>query len=212
MPEKVSITPEIFAKFHEYITNKGFTPLLKGEFQTDLKRYQLLAPSRIKRQEKGSEVGYRYEANDLVVKVWTTYLPEKGDVRMSDEGWVLIASLEDEALDFTHPLRRTKNFLNRLYKWAQVAKERVDKRPSCPCCNAAMNIGRGVSLKDRIWVCTQFADHPSRRIITLPWDALLSDKALDFVRADSRVESTHKAMLKRGSWKSAPPQEAHPVP
>lgn len=220
MPEKASVTPDIFGKFHERMLNRGFVPIQKGEFLTDLKRFELIAPKRIKRQEKGKEVGYRYEANGLVVKVWTTFLPEKGDFRNEDAGWVLITDKNDKAHDFTHDLRRTKYFLRRLYFWAQIAQERVDKRPHCPACGTLMDIGRGTTLKSRIWVCKHREKHPSRRHITLDWFALLSSGALKFLRSEEGLPYSpavaekgksapgRKAMLKRHAWRNYPREDA----
>lgn len=200
MPAQVLPSAEAFKKFEEKMLEKGFRKLGRSELRSDFKRLGLEAP----RPREGREVGFTFHANGLTAVVWTTYLEEAGEARQEDAGWVLIKE-GDTPRYFSHPIHRTKGFLCRLYKWAQVNKQRVEKRPLCPTCQAFMSIVPGPALKARYWECDRALRHPDHKKRTVMWDKPLSEGARRFVLAErqkraSGSKPTGAAMLKRKSW------------
>jgi hypothetical protein len=123
-----------------------------------------------------------------------------------------VIAKKDNALYFSHPLNRTKNFLVNLFRQAWIAKFRVENRPCCPDCGAFMEIVRGKQLKDRYWRCDQVRAHRNGRRKSFPWDVGLPRKAQAYVnalrqkrrayeaKAIAAGKNPYAAMLKRKPW------------
>jgi hypothetical protein len=205
MPKQVLPTPERFAQFCRAMEDRGYRRVSRKEFQKDFKRLSLIAPSaRI-----GAEIGFVFHANGLDVAVWTTVLRD-GGVREQDSGWVVIRD-RDEARYFTHPLHRTKNYLERLWKCAQVARQRVLNRPLCPECHQFMRIVNGRAIKARYWSCDRRYLHPSNKKNALDWDVGLSPKARAFVEKERKSRARHRRrMLKAGKRPGTALLKRHP--
>ena len=220
MPAKVLPSAEAFGKFREAMMGLGFRELLPIEFKKDWWRLRLVAPS----PREGREVGFSYTANGLEVRVWTTFLASEGSAREKDEGWVLIKS-GDRARYFTHPLRRTKHFLRRLYFWAQVVRFRVLDRPLCPVCGAYMRIAFGKAPKSRYWHCMRIARHQAGRPVWVDWDYALRSrpKALAFVLKERKKRERYRdkareegrplgaALRRRRGWRVTRPDNIVPA-
>lgn len=192
MPAKVLPDKERFERFSQYMETAGFRKLSGEEFSSSFKRLDLQAP----RPREGRETGFVFTANNLTVHVWTTFLERQGQARDEDAGWVLITE-GDKREYFSHPLMRTEGFLRKLYRVAQVAKERVQKRPLCPSCNAFMKITKGRALKSRYWSCT--GKSRVHRVQTLPWDYGLCDESIAILSALRKERKPyHKGLKKSG--------------
>ncbi len=207
MPSQVLPDEKAFAEFKQRLLALGFRELTNEEFTKSFKRLGLEAPH----SRESRETGFIFAANDLKAYVWTTYLSAERKSRASDAGWVLIAD-GDRAKYFTHPLRRTKNFLLKLSRYAWIARWRVLNRPLCPQCHGYMRIAYGLALKSRYWRCDKKAAHDPRRPIFLAWDNGLPPKALSFVKKERQPRRKYRqarkkaglpndvAMLNRKKW------------
>lgn len=131
-----------------------------------------------------SEIGFIFEANGLKVVVWTTW--EKADsmtrIRNSDAGWVIILDNE-RTVYFSHPIHRTKNFLQNLLYQVQIAWWRVLHRPKCPECDEFMDIAFGKGLKSRYWKCSRRLRHSNRKSINCPWDVALPSTIKNYLKS-----------------------------
>jgi hypothetical protein len=183
MPAFVQPDPARFWGMVKDLEKKGFRRISRNQFPRDQERLGIVLPER---RNRAAEVGLRYDENGLQVRIWTTYLESEERVQEEDEAWVIIRE-GDKARYFSHPIHRTKNFLERLWKWAQVAQQRVKRRPLCPCCKAYMQIANGKGLKSRYWECRKSWVHDDRQFKFLDWDIGLSLKARDFVTRERRL-------------------------
>lgn len=207
MPKKCLPESEAFSKFEEDLKGRGFRKISNAEFLTEFQRLGLKAP----RYRNGREVGYIFYANQYVVVVWTTWLEKEKVARDEDAGWVLIAE-KDKVLYFSHPIHRTKNFLQNLLMQARIACWKVRHRPLCPECNNFMDIVRGRALKQRFWKCGHKELHENKTNRFRSWDYGLPEEAIQYLKtirkkrrnyyADTRSEGKepHQAMLKRKRW------------
>lgn len=196
MPKKVLPDAEAFARFCEWMERRDYRKLTRGEFGRDFVRLGLEAP----RHREGREIGFVFYANRLEVRVWTTYLDPDGPAREEDAGWVLIKQ-GDKAKYFTPPLHRTKNFLRRLYQWADVARFRVLDRPVCPApsCNAFMGIRFGEGIGSRYWACMHINRHPSGAPEWADWDIGLKNRrprAYAFVLAERKKRAQTRKRIR----------------
>lgn len=165
MPKKVFPGIFDFSAFESAMTECSFRRISGIEFKSDFKRLGLEAP----KPRPGREVGFVFHANSLTVRVWTTWLSAERSIRDADSGWVLIVE-GDEAVYFSHPVHRTKNFFLNLFRQAWIARWRVLHRPLCPECNQYMGIVRGRALKSRYWRCDIIGLHNDGKPKTLDWD------------------------------------------
>lgn len=215
MPCQILPDEEAFASFKQKLLALEFRELTNEEFFKSFKRLGLEAP----RPLEGRETGFIFAANDLKVYVWTTYLSSARKSRDSDAGWVLIAE-GDKARYFTHPLRRTKNFLLKLSRYAWVARWRVLNRPLCPQCHNYMRIAYGLALKSRYWRCDHKESHDPRRPIFISWDHGMPPKALSFIKRERKPRRKYRetrkkegrpnnvAMLNRKKWTKYRPENS----
>jgi hypothetical protein len=191
MPIKVLPDKEAFGHFCLYMEKEGFRKLSGAEFLIPFRNLDLHAP----RPREGRETGFVFTDKGLKVHIWTTFLESEGEAREEDSGWVLIT--ENGRRDYcSHPLMRTEGFLRKLFRTAQIAKERVEKRPHCPTCNAFMHIAKGRAIKSRYWKCTGTSPH-YHRMRTLPWDYGLCDESIIFLQAQRRERRRYQTALKK---------------
>jgi hypothetical protein len=183
MPVFVQPDPARFWGMVKALEKKGFRRISRNQFPRDQERLGIVLPER---RNRVAEVGLRYDENGLQVRIWTTYIEAEERVQEEDEAWVIIRE-GDKARYFSHPIRRTKNFLERLWKWAQVAQQRVKRRPLCPTCKAYMHIAYGQGLKARYWECQKSWLHGNGQWRFLDWDIGLSPKAREFVNRERRL-------------------------
>ena len=214
MPVQVLPTPAHFENFRAYLLKEGFREIGFCEVFKTFARLGLEAP----RYHPGREVGFCFEANGWKVYIWTTFVISLQQARKEDTGWVLITK-GDKILYSTHPLRRTKYFLRRLYKYALIAKMRVINRPLCPSCQAYMDIERGRGLKSRYFICRKKAH---LKPIFINWDIGLSAWAKDFLKAERKKRALYRkkrradgktvgmAMLTRKRYKITRPENLLP--
>jgi hypothetical protein len=201
--------PEIndFSDFEKELKRRGFRRISGPEFSSQFERLGLKAP----RPRIGRELGYLFYANEYTVLVWTTWLLKQQEAREEDAGWVLIAE-KDNALYFSHPIHRTKNFLQNLLMHARIACWKVRHRPLCPECSNFMSIVRGRALKQRFWKCDRKGLHAGSKDRFRSWDYGLPEDAVNFLKpirekrekryAALRAagKKPHQAMLKRKRW------------
>lgn len=178
MPAQVLPNWESFSSFEREMRKLDFRVISIFEFRDRFRRLGLKAP----RPRFGSEIGFTFHANGLDVVVWTTWLVKERFARKEDAGWVLISD-GDEALYFSHPIHRTKNFFKNLYRHAWIARWRALHRPLCPECRGYMRIARGRAIKSRYWSCRERSRHQGRLIVRLDWDFGIPPRARKFLEA-----------------------------
>lgn len=210
VPSKVLPSPEDFAWLTQELVGWGFRPITDTEFRGDFRRLRLKAP----RLREGREVGFVFTANELTVKVWTTWLSEGMRARDIDEAWVLIVK-GDRPLYFSHPVHRTKGFLRKLSALAWLTRERVICRPHCPKCGHFMTITPGRGIKSRYWRCDRVMTHGDRLPADCGWDDPLSFEGQLLARNLRRTRQSyeknrreegkplHTALKKRKPWQRA---------
>lgn len=213
MPAKVLPSAEAFNRFGELVRARGFEAVTAAEFRRELAGVKLVPPEG-RRKRESRTLAYRYQANDLVVWVWTTYMPALERAAEHAAGWVLI--IEKNSIRYSsHPVPRTKNFLHTLLWLAVIAKWRVDHRPACPLCGTLMGIAFGGELKSRYWRCRSRRVHAG--MVTLDWKHDLPEAAIEFERkldearqkrfAEERAAGKEpgRAMKRRKRWTREPP-------
>lgn len=207
MPEKLLPGSKDFNDFEEELIKRGFRQISRPEFSRQFGRLELKAP----RPRPGRELGYLFHANQYNVFVWTTWLEKEQVAREIDAGWILISE-RDEVLYFSHPIHRTKNFLQNLLMQARIACWKVRHRPLCPECHHFMDIVRGRALKQRFWKCGRKELHGSGKNRFKSWDYGLPEEAFKYIlpirkkrkkgyaALRARGKKPHQAMLKRKRW------------
>ncbi len=220
MPKRAVLTVNDFLTIKNELERLGFREVGIYEFRNDFKRLGLQSPRKV----SGREVGFKFEANHLIVKVWTSFEKKTGEFRKKDAGWVLICQ-GDDARYFSGKLHRTKNFVARILSFAWISKWKVEHRPLCPVCHAFMEITTGSkNPKSKYWSCEKILSHPNGKKSRLDWDHGITrekmPKAYLFLmkkrkkaakyRAKLRKEGkpTDQAMFKRKKWKRKRPENA----
>ncbi len=86
--------------------------------------------------KEGLQVVLRAETETFFVYILTTVDWKTGTIKDIDEGWVFIVDKrEPKKISFYHkPLRRTKNYLDKISDVAEAEFNRVETMPSCPEC------------------------------------------------------------------------------
>ncbi len=146
----------------------GFVSISSKEIRQELRQSNRRPP----RPRKGREVGFVFGENELKVYVWTTWLEAESEAREEDAGWVLIVKGE-KILYSSHPIHRTKHFLDTLLAQARIARIRVKCRPKCWKCGEFMAIISGKALKTRYWYCGRLGHHKDNQSTFCSWDAPL---------------------------------------
>jgi hypothetical protein len=207
LPEKCLPNAEKFLDFEKELALRGFRRILGPEFSKQFNRLGLKAP----RPREGRELGYLYYANEYTVFVWTTWLLKEQAAREEDAGWILIAE-RDKVLYFSHPIHRTKNFLQNLLMQARIARWKVVHRPLCPECLHFMSIVRGQALKQRLWKCDRKESHAGGKNRFRSWDYKLPEEAVKYLKSIRKKrekrytalraegKEPHQAMLNRNRW------------
>ncbi len=184
MPKRAEITPQQFADFDRIMREEyGFKRIDPAKIAADRERLGLVFPKR--RREPGSEVGYYVQIRELTLMVWTTWFLEKGAPREHDQGWVLIAR-GDLVLHFEYPFNRTKNFLQRLRRYARINQVRLLTRRQCEHCKRHMQIVERDELKQRDWGCQHINDHPGQEQILYSFNEGLPPKMFKYQDRDAR--------------------------
>ena len=192
MPKKILPDEDDFAKFRKFLIERGFKVIAGSEFVSSFRKLGLSNP----RKRMGRETGFTFSDNGLTAVVWTTFLSAEGSAREEDAGWVLILE-GDKVKYYSHPLMRTAGFLNKLTKYAIIAKRRVKHRPQCPNCNKFMQIVRGRGLKSRYWKC------PEHRHVK-DFDNGLTEKMKNFLKSERLARRRYRRNLKKQGIKVTP--------
>lgn len=179
MPKQVLPDRVAFAYLGKKLLNWGFRRISDKEF---IDRYKVLGLMAPRPREGGREVGFVFEANDLTVTVWTTWLRIEQRARKTDAAWVVISDKEN-VFYFSHPIHRTKNFVRTLLRQAWIARFRVKNRPSCPKCGKFMEIAEGKGAKARYWRCSNKSKHDNKKNVHLDWDYGLPPKAKNYLKS-----------------------------
>lgn len=187
MPKLELPTMKDFLDFQTKMLKLGFKRIGKKEFKNDFHRLGLIAP----RTKVGREAGFDFFANNLRVKVWTTFVEEIEQARPSDLGWVLITK-GDDAQYFAHPMRRTKNFFFNLFLYAKACKERIENRPACKDkkCRRLFVIKKGKG-GSRYWACSNTEYHGSKPPRE-DWDYGLSEQSKEFVEKEREEKKRYR--------------------
>lgn len=211
MPKLVLPDKSAFAYFSNRLVNWGFSIIPDKEFADKYKALGLIAP---RPREGGREVGFVFNANNLTVTVWTTWLSKEQRPRKIDEAWVIITSEKNKILYSSHPIHRTKNFVHTLLKQAWIAKFRVKNRPCCPKCGKFMEIAPGKGAKSRYWRCSNKSEHDNGKNTRLGWDYGLIIEAKKYLKSLRKGRAVYRekrrklglpvdvARKKRKLWKS----------
>ena len=200
-----------FAHFEQLCLKLGFRKISPNEVREQLRQ----ANKRSSRPLEGVETGFRLDSKGLALKVWTSYLEDKGKLREkgTDSGWVLITQNGKTAY-FSHQIfRRSEKFLFNLYCWVVINWYRVSRRPKCPECKEYMNIVKGRHLKQRYWCCERRELHTTKKKkYSLDLNFALPPEAKKWLKRvykqrkkySSKVKKAgkqpHAAMLKRKKW------------
>ncbi len=198
-----------FAHFEQLCLKLGFRKIAPNEIREQLRQLKKRSPRHV----EGREAGFQFDGRGLSLRVWTTYLETEEKLREegTDSGWVLIIQ-NSQAVHFSRPALRTKNFLLNLYRRVWINWRRVSYRPSCPECGEYMNIKRGRHLKQRYWSCEQWKLHKAKRKRTLDFNFALPPEAKKWIQKvykkrkkyNAKVKEAgkqpHTAMLKRKKW------------
>jgi hypothetical protein len=193
MPKAYKFTYQDFLEFKEKILKEGFRQIEPYEFYTELQ------VADVERQTPtptvGREEGFIFSALGLEVRVWTSFIMSKGEVRTPDSGWIVIRE-HGGAKYFAPQMYRTKNFFKRMLLWTRICRERIQARPVCHVCRQRyMSIVHGKHYQ-YYWKCTdpihwqKFEKPPCK-----PWDTGLSVESLKIVH--TKRETRRKYNLKR---------------
>lgn len=151
------------------------------------------------RNNRGSEVGFRFDVNGYTVIIWTSYLRKEGIWRVRDVGHVLITK-GDTIVYQSRDIRRTKNFLKRLLSYAWIAMWKIFHLPACPCCGRPMHI-ENRKYRKYWWQCDNIEAHPEYKKVTLQWDNGLPTKAQAFVDKMRKPGQKYRRKLKKAGKK-----------
>ena len=210
MPAKVLPTPEEFEEFSQKLLNLGFYKSYARELCERFSRLRLIAPRPI----EGRQLALVYFNNDLTVVVWTTWMPDEQRFRRQGSGWVIILDEKEDVVYSSRPKRRTKNFLYRLFMYADIAHSRVLGRPPCPECTKLMRIVHGKGMKSTYWRCRRRLDHKGERARSLSFDIGLTAEQIVFLKKERKIRARYlksvresgkeefAAMRKRKKWKT----------
>lgn len=197
-----------------YAIDRITDELLKRKFEPvqGLERFRRTAKDERAippRPRYGAELGFTFQKDNLTVVVWTSWLLANGYARKRDCGWVLIE--QDGRGMYYYPVRRGKNFVERILMEAKIERLRVRHRPECPKCNEPMRIVRGRGLGSRYWRCLKCRARESWDtpgfLAGLPLDA---KRYLDCRRRARRIwqarmrregKPIRQAMLRRKPWR-----------
>jgi hypothetical protein len=212
LPKKVLPSESDFKQFEERMVQEGFRKIPGPEFTKSFLRLGLSNP----RKRPGREIGFTFSACGLTAVVWTTFLDAEKCAREEDAGWALIAH-GDKVKYFSHPMMRTSGFLDKLFIYARIVKQRVENRPLCPICCAYMEIAMCKGLKSRYWECRGIIhrNYPER----LNWDIGITSPSLQkFLESERRARRRYREQLakegkevtpslfKRRPWRTSKPQ------
>lgn len=191
MPARYEPTPQEFQSFCAELTIRGFREITVSDERS---RELRAAFAFRKRHCGGRETGFVYRKGEYVVVVWTTWIDHMQCVRADDAAWVLI--LEKERIVYsTHPIHRTRNFLQRLSLQARIARWRLLKRPVCPECGRSMRIKWGEGAKSRYWSCANSAAHKNHGNLNRGWDDDMNfpDEAVRFIKSERKRRERYRA-------------------
>jgi hypothetical protein len=95
---------------------------------------------------------------------------------------VVIIDLRTGGEVYSSVVYRTRTFRRDIIKRVWVTWLKVCNPPSCPECRSRMGICRRRVNSQTWWGCRNDAMHHKKEPIWVPWDAMLPDKALQFVQ------------------------------
>lgn len=195
MPEQVLPTSEEFQSFCRKLLEEGFYEKSARELCDRYSRLRLVAPRPI----EGRQLALVYFDNGLTVVVWTTWTSEKQRFRKRSSGWVIILDEKGDIVYSSRPKCRTKDFLHRLFMYADIARSRVFKRPPCPECKSLMKIVHGRGMKSTYWRCRRRLDHRCERARSLSFDIGLTAEQIAFLKKERKIRARYlKSVRKAG--------------
>jgi len=177
-----------FTRLQKSLLSFHFRQIPDQEFVDQYNALKLVAP---RPREGGREVGFVFKANELKVTVWTTWLLREQRARKKDSAWVVISD-EKKVFYFSHPIHRTKNFIDNICKQAWIAMYRVKYRPRCKECGKFMQIIHGKGAKSCYWSCSNRYEHDNNKKVYLEWDYNLPSKAKQYLKGLRRKRATYR--------------------
>jgi hypothetical protein len=215
VPKKVLFREDGFNWLRHNLGRRGIRLIEHFETKLAIDRLGLIPTRRFKPRT----AVFALTANELTLKVRTTYDLSAKCATQSSNGWVMILD-GDKKLYVDRPFNRTENFLQNLLESAALARLRVLHRPNCVTCKAAMDILKGPHPKQRYWGCP-------KGCTTLPWDEPIKNVpgAMELVekrrkqhrRTDAKTRARgkepHQKMFARAQnppWKVTRPQNRVP--
>lgn len=188
MPKQILPNKAEFARLNKSLLRFGFKQITDQEFVEKYKILRLVAP---RPREGRKEVGFVFKANALKVTVWTTWLLKEQRARRTDAAWVIISD-EEKVLYFSHPIHRTKSFVDNLLKQAWIARIKVKNRPRCKKCGWFMQITHGQGAKSCYWSCSNRFGHDNNKKVYLSWDYNLHIKAKQYLKGLRKKRAVYR--------------------
>jgi hypothetical protein len=151
MPQKVLIGFEEFKAFCARVYKQdGFKFVEYEERIAILNAYLNKLKNFVKETKKkkipsgqeGLQTVLKYEYENFIIYVFTTFVWKTGEMKKSDEGWVFIIDKRKpkNVCFYSFPMRRTKNYLLNLEAYALAEKNRIDTMPCCDECKTVLTI------------------------------------------------------------------------
>ncbi|TSC91728.1 MAG: hypothetical protein CEN90_192 [Parcubacteria group bacterium Licking1014_17] len=175
----------------------GFRGLDGHEIKRMIQTHSLKEPKRMRPFEPG--LSHILSSADGVyhVVVHTSVVLRTLKWRKKGSGWVIINQIVDGKpvrVYISHPIYRTKFFVQRLCALAEAARARVRNIPSCPRCGKPMTIEEGKN-KSYTFIC-RGENHRTRPEFG-DWDADVPAKALCIVKLMRRKRASYRRNLKK---------------
>jgi hypothetical protein len=144
MPRKVQITHDGMKKFCARLYHEEkfiFVPHTErikiiNNYRAKLTQFLSGKKKKIPSGQNGLQTVVKYETEHFIVYVFTTFVWQAGQMKDSDEGWVIIVDKRKsrDVCFYSFPIRRTKDYLKTLGAYAEAEKNRVDTMPCCSEC------------------------------------------------------------------------------
>ena len=206
MEAKIPFGPDEFAKFSEKMKSEDFLEVPSAIRHYEIISRGLLPPERhilamAKEEIKAPQTIFSCYKNGHYVFVLTTFMKAVGRPRRMAAGWVFIKR-RDRVPYFVHPLYRTPNFLEKIFKCAKVNKERIALPHICPHCRRRMEIVKGSGEGSRFWRCVakncDLAQNPKKFSDLRPWESFdkgLSVESLEFVKIERGWREEYRKII-----------------
>lgn len=180
MPIAVPVTFRKYFELEQKLKALGFVEIPWWETAT------ILEPRGVDPQRVfvRGEIGFELAIKGHKVRVWTSCIRREVErcrrhnllneivsrAPKRDAGYVLITDFAGRAHYFAGRTSRTKNFVRTLLRRAWIAQYKIQNRPACRICGAAMDICSRSDTGGNFWGCFQKGSHPDGKPVWEEWD------------------------------------------